>query len=311
MIPNRIVLIARGRHEEATADADCYPGMLGIKKSNGNVIPHNVQGGGGPLIVFKEEALRGLDITQKLPSGDAVPFNYGARGDKYLMLLQAGQNVANQAPLMSAGDGTLILSTATAPANTLYQIVAPSSNITNTLTETTFSNGSYTIPANFLSVGDVLHIKGRAVVSAENTTNTHEVKLYIGSTTLVDSGALQLAATQYVEFDVFLTIRSLTSSGKFIADGVWYNNAGGTVTDTPVEIAATTIDTTVTELIKVTSTASAASTGNIIALQEFQIDLQRAGASGTVVIADEAVDNSGSTGTSGFNSAAFIRVIVP
>jgi hypothetical protein len=312
-VPSRIVLISRGRHDEAVASANVYPGMLLGQNSSLQVAAHAVEGGGGPLLVAEEDALRGGDITQVLNSGDAIPFRRAARGDLLLMLLQNGQNVAANTPLMSAGDGTL----EAALSNPLYLITAPSSGITNTVTATTFSNGSYTFPANFFQAGDAVHIRGRAVVSAQNSTNTHDVKVLIGAgpTTLFDAGALALAATQYVNFDFWLTIRTIGSSGTMVADGNAENNAGGTVADTPISLASTSINTTLSQALIIQSTASAASTGNVIALQEFQIDITRANAgTQTLVYAQEAINNSSGTGTSpisGFNSAAFIRCMVP
>jgi hypothetical protein len=287
--------------------------MILLQNSSNHVIPHNVVGGVNPLLIATEEALRGLDITQKLPSGDATSFYRPARGDEFLCLLQNGQNVAAQTPLMSAGDGTLIASTATF-SSVLYQILAASANITNLPGPTTFSNGTYTFAANTLQAGDVYHIHGKAVVSAQNSTNTHQVKVLIGSTLLADCGASALAAGNFASFDIFMTIRSVGTGGKLVADVVTTVNPAGTPTETPATVAATTIDTTVTEAVTVTATVSATSAGNVIALQEFEIDLQRAGGSSTILYSAEAINNSagaGSNPVSGFNTAAFIRCYVP
>ena len=308
-IPNRIVLISHGRHDELPGNGTgpYYPGMLGAVNSSSQIIAHNVAGGGGPLMVIKEDALAGLDITQHLGVSDAIPFQRPARGDLLLMLLQNGQNVAAQTPLMSAGDGTLMA----ALVNPIYQITAASTGITNTATPTTFSNGTYTFPANVLQAGDVIHITGKAVVSAQNSTNTHDVKVLIGATTLADCGASALAAGNFAEFDITMTVRTVGSGGTFVADVITTVNPGGTETATTSTVASTTINTTVTEAVTVTSTASAASTGNIIALQEFQISLARNGGLNVIGNSAEAVNNSGGTGTSGFNTAAFIRVQIP
>jgi hypothetical protein len=312
--PNRIQLISHGRYDEAVASADVYPGMSLGQNSTLQVAGALTEGSSGPLLVALEDALQGGDITQKIKSGSIVPMVHPARGDLLLMLLQAGSISTVGGALMNAGDGTLIPVTSGGTTNTLYEITAPSTGVTNVSVETVFSNGSYTIPANFLLAGDVLHIHGRVVVSAQNSTNTHDVKLELGSshTVLFDSGALALAANQYVIFDLYLTVRTIGASGTYVGDGTSENNPGGTVAELPISIASATFDTTVAELLRVTVTPSAASAGNVVALQELEIDLLRAGGGlHSIGFAQEVIDNTGSTGTSGFNSAAFIRVLIP
>jgi hypothetical protein len=307
--PNRIVLISQhSRYDEAIADADCWPGQMLQQNSDGGVQAQSVAGAKGPLMIAIEDALRGGDITQKLPSGSAAPFYRLASGDMFLCLLQNGQNVGAQVGLMNAGDGTLIA----APTSPLYEITAASTVITNTASETAFSNGSYTIPANFLQVGDRLHIRAKAVCVAVAAAATQRVRIYIGSTpvTLADSTALALVAADYVLFDIFLTVRTITSSGTIIADGYLSYTIAGTVTDTDVTLASTTLDSTVAETIVIKALASAAATGNQIRLDEFEINLDRVGGYSVIVQSAEAINNSGGTGTSGFNSAAFIRCIV-
>ena len=306
--PNRIVLISpRGRHDEATLDADSYPGMVMARKSNGNIIPHNVAGTGGMLLFLKEQALVGGDITQKILSGDVGPLQIPEKGDLMLGLLQNLQNVAQNVSLMSAGDGTLMANPGKIPVN----IVAPSAVITNLGTETTFSNGTYVFPANFLQVGDVIKIHGKVTCVAENATNTHRIRCYVGASTLADSTALQLAAADVVEFDIEMTIRTIGASGTFVCTVRVADSVSGTWATTTATVASTAIDTTVTETIAVKSLASATSAGNQIRLDEFRIEIVRAAGLDTMVVSAEACDNSASTGTSGFNTAKFVRVWVP
>lgn len=305
--PNKIALITRGRYDEATAGGNIYPGMLLQNNGSEQVIAHSVIGG-PPLptvMVAEENALAGGDITQKsASSGEATPHRLAAKGDLLLMLLQNGQNVSANTPLISGGDGTLIAS----PGTELYNIVAPSTTITNTNTETVFSNGTYTFPANFLQVGDVIRVRAKVFCIAENSTNTHRIRMYLGSTTLADSTALQLAASDVVIIDLVLVVRTIGASGTFIADGVVTDSVSATFAQAPFTVASTTVDTTATEALTIKSLASAASTGNQIRLDEFTVRVDRGQSS--FLIAAEAINNSGGTGTSGFNSAAFIRVKV-
>lgn len=307
MTPNRIVLISRGRHEEFPNSADCFPGQIVQRQSDGSIVPHAVAGGRGPVIVVKEEALRGLTINQKIPSGESsCSVQMAAKGDLLLFLLAIGENVANGANLMSDGLGSLKAYPATVGGNKLYEITAPSTTITNTGTETAFSNGSYTVPANTFAVGDVLRIHAKAFCIAENSTNTHRVRVYIGSTTLADSAAVQLAANDVVIIDITLTIRTIGASGTFIADGTVEVSVGGTFTTTPFTIVSTAIDTTATQALTIKSLASAANAGNQIRLDEYEITLDRAGLATEVALvqAYEAINNSAGS------AAAFIRGLV-
>lgn len=310
--PSRVVLIARGRYDEGVLDADVWPGMLMARKSNGNYIPHNVIGGGGPLLVATEDVLRGKTIKEKLLSGDQAPFYHPARGDQFLMLLKNGQSVTNGDPLMSSGDGTLIAALGQG-SSVLYEIVTPSTVITNTNTETAFSNGSYTVPANTLAVGDVISVRAKVFCISENSTNTHQIKLYMGGTpiTIVDSSARQLAANDVVEIEANITVRTITASGTIIADGYVDFSISGTFTHLPFTLASSTMDSTVANPIVIKSTASATSATNQVRLDEYRVSLARLGSINTIVSALETRDNSGGTGTSEFNSAMFIRCLVP
>ncbi len=203
---------------------------------------------------------------------------------------------------MSDGLGSLKAFNASTGGQKLYEIVAPSTTITNLGTETTFSNGTYTIPANFLLVGDVIRIHAKTFLIAVNSTNTHRVRAYVGSTTLADSGAVAMIANDVVIMDITMTIRTITASGTFIADGVVAYSINGTYTSTPFTVASTTIDSTVTQAITIKSLASATSTGNQIRLDEMEILLDRAGLPTVFPMVQAAEALANATG-----SPAFIR----
>lgn len=303
--PNRIVLKSRGRYDEVVSSGVLYAGMLVLENSSSLTIAHNVAGGAAAPVVVQEDALQGKTILNPLVSGEITPVRRAAKGDQLLMLLQAVQNVAKAAELMSAGDGTLMANPGRYPVN----IVAPSATLTNLAAETVFSNGTYTIPANFLKAGDVIRIHTKAVDIAQNSTNTETIKIYQGGTALANSGALALAAGQYSIIDLDWTIRTIGASGTYVAEGYMSANPAASITDSSFTVASTAIDTTAAIAITVKATQSAQSAGNQIALDEFRIEIIRAGGLNTIATADEAIDNSGSTGTS-VNSAAFIRVLI-
>jgi hypothetical protein len=316
-VPNRIVLIARGRYDEAAANADVYPGMiLQQQAADLSVKAHPNAGGAGPLLICQEDALQGGDITQKIASGNVVPFRRVARGDEYLCLLQLGQNVANQAALMSAGDGTLIVN----PGTKLLEILTGSTTISSITVATTFSNSTYAFAANFLQVGDVIHVRGKAVVEAQNSTNTNTIQILLGTDTIANSGAWAIAANGYVNFDVYITVRTLGNAtvGTIVASGSMAGassaGVGAASITMVVSLASTNLDTTVAETLKVTCFQSASSAGNSTSLEELQVDLNRTNGLNTILIAQEAINNATASSISvggGSASAAFIRCIVP
>jgi hypothetical protein len=317
--PNRIVLISRGRHDEALASATCYPGMGLVMGSNLQVQPYNVAGGGGPVLIAEEDALQGGDATQPLPSGYNIPFRRTAKGDMMLLLLQFGQSVVPGNPLMCAGDGSFAQGPAGYP--TLYQITAPSAVITNTAVETAYSNGSYTFPANFFQAGDRVKIHLKTFLISVNSTNTHQEKLYLGVTpiTLADSTALAMIANDVVVMDLSFSVRTVGVTGSITAEGTVARTVSGTWTSVPLTVNPTTFDTTQAETLVLKSTASAASPTNQIRLDEFSIELSRGGGISTIAVADDTINNTTGTGSnpmSMFSSttpagfAAFCRAIM-
>lgn len=298
MTPNRIMLICHGRYDEAIGDADVYPGqILDITGGSGHVTQHATKGGAGPVKIAIEDGLVGGDITQKLASGTVVRFYHCISGDVMLFQIAAGQNITKDGKLMSNGDGTLVAFIGS--GGTLYEITAASTAISNTGSETAFSNGSYTIPANTLKAGDVVRIKGRVTVTAQNSTNTNNVKVYLGSTAILDAGAVSLAASDVVVFDFSLTFRTVGASGTVVGSGWFAAGTPGTVTQKAVQLASTSVDTTVTQAITVKDTQSAASAGNSARLDE--LNIANNPVTNALVQAVESVDNSAGL------TAAFIR----
>lgn len=272
-VPNRIVLIARGRREEHNCDVACSPGHLLQLNSTNGVAPHSVKGGDpGILIVAEEDALQGNTVNTAYVVNNPVFTRYPAQGDVLLMRLTAGQSVLEGAPLMSNGDGTLTSLLGQAP---LLNDVTDSAVITNTVAETTFSNGTFAIPANTLVVGDILHIRGTAVIVAQNATDTNRVKVKIGTTVIADSTALNLPAGNVIEWDLYVTIRTIGAGGTYVVEGTIGGGAAGTAFGKDVFLDSTAIDTTVVQTITVTDTQSAASAGDQAKQSQLLIENKR------------------------------------
>ena len=313
VIPNTIRLISpAGRLDEGaiTAGQIIWPGMLIRRMPDGTWSPHTEYGGVGPVAIAVEDANRGLDITQPMIGPGTFPFYYPVKGDMFLCLLQNGQKATTSGLLISAGDGTL----APDPGQALYTITAPSTIITNTNTETVFSNGTYTVAANALFVNDTLRVSGQVNILSQNATDTNTIKVYVGAANVVlNFGALSLPAGSVVNFDLQFRFSAVGASGSFTGNGTYWYTVGANTSPISAQLAltATTLATNATFVVKVSDTMSAASTADQAQLQSFRVSVDRSQYYSDLFTAYETVDNSGSPaiGVSGFNNAAFLRTI--
>lgn len=180
---------------------------------------------------------------------------------------------ANAAATAGAATGDVVVDAK--PGTCLFQIVAASTAISNVNTETTFSNGTFTIPANFLTDGTVLRVRGRATITAHNATDTLNVKIKLGGNQIIASGAIQNAANDVCAFDAFVTVRLSGASGTFIGSGYVADGVAETATAKVDACASTSIDTTATQAVTVTATWSAANAGDSVRLDEFVVELVR------------------------------------
>lgn len=301
--PKRIELRAqRSRYREKAAAGAINPGHLVQLGSGDTLTVHSTYGGSGRMLVALEDALQGNTITTAYASGDIVPHKEAARGDEFYMRLPAGAvAVVIGDKLISNGDGTLVK--ALSESETLYVNTADSAALTNTVTETAFDK-SYTIPANMLKVGDVIRISAQVLATATNSTDTLTVRLKIGSTTIISTGAVDVANNDIATITCELVVRTIGASGTFVGTGEQSLGVPGTVTSKPFNLVSTTIDTTATQAITVTGQWSVASASNSCKLTLLDVGIDRA-ASGELEImayALEAVNNSAGV------AETFIRV---
>lgn len=275
------------------------PGML-IERVSGKVQPHSSRGGKARRLFAVEEGLIGLPIDTAYAAGEFCRFVEPADGNRVYALLHAGENVTKDDWLISYGDGTLAKLASAFLANT----VAASSAVSNTTTETAFSNGTVTIPKNTLKVGDTIRVRAQGIATATNSTDTLTVKLKLGSTVVVTTGAVDVADNDIFVIEAWLTIRTIGASGTFVASGAVSLGASGTVTRKAVFLASTAIDTTADNTLTVTATWSAASSSNSVRMDALTIEQVKsstttAGAAdsteGIVAQALETVDNSAGT----------------
>lgn len=150
-------------------------------------------------------------------------------------------------------------------ANTgvLYASQQDSSNITNTTSETAFDQ-NFTIPANTLRLGDVLHIHQAGICTNTNSTDTLNVKSYIGTANIAATGALDVATNDIFDIDLEVTIRVAGASGFGEVTGKTFIGTPGTANYKPVSPATFSLDTTVTNIVKGTGTWSVANTSDVV-----------------------------------------------
>ena len=303
---NRVALKTRGGlvYEEAKASVGTIrPGHVVQLNSSGELALGPSYLGNVEKMIALEDGLRGSndlggrDLWDAYDSGEQVPYMIAQRGDEVAVRLAIGQNVAQGDLLISFGDGTVVRATATiSAANLTYTTVAASATITNTTTETDFSQTAV-ISANTLKAGDLIRVQAHAVVSSSNSTDTLTVKLKIGSTTIVSTGALDVANNDVVLIDALLVVRTFGASGTFVASGIVNIGVPGTATVKAFNLASTTIDTTVNQTIKLTGQWSVAHASNVVALQSLvvrtdPVDDDVYGYFGAFGRAVEAVNNS-------------------
>jgi hypothetical protein len=184
-------------------------------------------------------------------------------GDRILGLLKAGESVQDGDLLVDSGDGSLEKA-----ASAYFQNnAAASTTVTNTTAETTFSNGTATIPANTLQAGDRVRVRGSVTFPSTNSTDTAKIKLYLGSTAIFDSGALDVANADVCVFEAVLTFRTVGATGTVVGEGTVTIGTPGTSTVKAFTLAVTTIDTTAALTITAKVTWSVASTSNQAILQ--------------------------------------------
>jgi hypothetical protein len=167
-----------------------------------------------------------------------------------------------------AAPGFLLTSDPADPSATQYGVgtligasVAASTAITGA-TETVASfDTTVTVPANAMQAGTVLHIKGQGTYTATTGSETHDLLLKLGATTLVTKASVDPATGQFFAFDFWLTIRTAGGSGTMVGHGLSMgaggNGSGTTVMDF---LASTAVDTTTAKVVSVAIDRQASAT---------------------------------------------------
>jgi predicted RecA/RadA family phage recombinase len=181
--------------------------------------------------------------------------------------------------IAAAADGELavevLLQQPVASNRLLYSAVSASTAISNVATETAFDR-AVTIPANTLTVGDVIRVRAAVIATVTNSTDTLDIQLRLGTTDVASTGAIDVANNNiaYIDFDII--VRTIGALGTFVATGVTAIGAPGTATALPRLTASTALDTTADLSLNVSATWSVANAGNSCRLDVLNVTLLKA-----------------------------------
>jgi hypothetical protein len=165
----------------------------------------------------------------------------------------------------------------------MYTNPAAATAISNTTTETAFST-AFSIPANSLKVGSLIKIRYQGIATATNGSDTLAVKLYLATDTtagaIVGTALISHAATDVSNSDVFtgeyeLIVRTVGASGTVVGVGTYKSipAAEGTMTVKDDILASTALDTTVSQIVAVSATWSAASSSDSVRLDFLRVEV--------------------------------------
>lgn len=264
------------RREEADAIAAITPGHM-IEIAPTGLQPHSVRGGKWGRAVAIEDSFQGRTIADAYDTTTykKTQYLYLEPGDVFNALLHGGENVAIGDWAIGYGDGTV----AKAATAFLANIVADSDPSPVGTALAAFSNGTVSIPANTLKVGDTIRVRATVVVTNQNSTDTLTLTLKIGSTTIVATGAVDVATGDVGLIDAVLVIRTIGASGTFVASGSTNLGVPGTATTRAFMLASTAIDTTAAQSITMNYTWSVSHADNDAVLRTLLVEHVKAGSS--------------------------------
>lgn len=172
------------------------------------------------------------------------------------------------------GDTAYVLHSPAATFDLIFAEVAAATAVANTAAETAFDQ-SVTIPASTLAAGDVIRVRAQGIATATHTTDTLTIKLYIGTTAVIVTAAVDVADNDIFYIEADIVIRTAGASGTLVAAGVEALGAAGTATARPQFKASTAVDTTASQAIAVKATWSAADAGNSVRMDVLNVQVIR------------------------------------
>jgi hypothetical protein len=125
----------------------------------------------------------------------------------------------------------------------IFANVVASSAVHDSLTETNFDQ-SVSLAANSWRAGDVIRARAWVRHTATVGADTSTVRLKLGSTAIVSSGALDVINDDLAYIDATIQCRTIGASGTLVASGVVSIGTAATATAKPFYLASTVFDTT-------------------------------------------------------------------
>lgn len=188
---------------------------------------------------------------------------------------RVGPVIGRTALAAASADTTVrVLLDMTVSPDILFAAIVAATVVTNTTTETPFDQ-NVTFAANRLQVGDVIRVRGMGVCPSTNSTDTLTVKLKLGAAVIIATAATDVANNDIWLIEADIVVRAIGASGSIVATGNQALGTPGTVTAKPFNLAATTIDTTASQLLAMTATWSVANAGDQARLDIFNVELLR------------------------------------
>ncbi len=131
------------------------------------------------------------------------------------------------------------------------------------------------LEAGLLNAGSVVRIRAQVIATDASGTDTLEVKLYIGGTTLVTTTAFDpSAATDSVTIDFTLVSRAAASSASScVGAGFWITDDNGTIVTTPVSLAPTNLATDGALTVKLSAKWSSTTASTNANLRVFNVEV--------------------------------------
>lgn len=191
----------------------------------------------------------------------------------------AAEFIAIEANATAGGAVECVPISGNSPGGLIFVATSDSAAITGaSTTETAFATNQVSIPALQLRAGDVIRVRGRAVVTGKNASETLHIRGYIGGlagVNLFDTGAVNNSASDEIYFDFEVVVRSTGATGKIIGSGLVVDGAPGTATAKEASLQSTTLDTTAAELIVLSAQWSGSSASNTVLLRELVVEIKR------------------------------------
>ena len=271
-----------------------YPGMLVQINSDGTCSVQTSVGGDVPVMVAVEDALQGHTIDDQYSANNIVRVLIAEPGHMIQGPIPVGVATVVGSMMLSKGDGRWTPQTGLAYTN-LYVSNSNSNTVTNTTAQTSFGQ-TYSIPAASLVAGDILTIVAQGIAPSTNSTDTLNVALKIGSTTVCTTGAVDVTNNDVFHITATVVVRSAGASGSLVAAGSTVLGAAGTATEKVFALTPTTVNTNAALTVDVLATWSVASTSNQVQMNILSIERTRSQRDKPLGMAMTALNNVAGTG---------------